>query len=65
MRPLLFGYSDTSIDPRSASPPAIRASTYEGVAPGFEPACMLLEDGEPWLEHLAERLRPLTVDEVL
>lgn len=65
MRPLLFGYSDTSIDPRSVPAGDPRLLTYEGVAPGFEPACLLLEDGGPWLEHLAGRGHGrLTVDEV-
>ena len=65
MRPLLFGYSDTSIDPRSVPAGDPRLSTYEGVAPGFEPACLLLENALPWLDHLAGRGHGrLTVDEV-
>lgn len=64
-RPLLFGYSDTSIDPRTVPAGDARLSTYEGVAPGFEPGCLLLEDGGPWLDHLADRgLGRLSVDEV-
>jgi len=64
-RPLLFGYSDTSIDPRTVPPDDPRLSSYEGVAPGFEPGCLLLEDGGPWLDHLARRgYGRLTVDEV-
>ena len=64
-RPLLFGYSDTSIDPRSVPPGDPRLRTYEGIAPGFEPGCVLLEDGAPWLEHLAERgYGRLTIEEV-
>jgi arylsulfatase A-like enzyme len=39
--------------------------TYEGVAPGFNPACLLLESAEPWLDHLAARgYGRLSVDEV-
>ncbi len=65
MRPLLFGYSDTSIDPRSVPAGDPRLFTYEGVASGFEPACLLLESAVPWLDHLAERgYGRLTVDEV-
>jgi arylsulfatase A-like enzyme len=64
-RPLLFGYSDTSIDPRTVTPDDPRLSTYEGVAAGFEPGCVLLEDGGAWLDHLAERgYGRLTIDEV-
>jgi len=64
-RPLLFGYSDTSIDPRTVPPGDPRLSSYEGVAPGFEPGCILLEDGGPWLDHLAKRgYGRLTIDEV-
>jgi arylsulfatase A-like enzyme len=64
-RPILFGYSDTSIDPRTVPAGDPRLFTYEGVAPGFEPGCLLLEDGEPWLDHLASRgYGRLTIDEV-
>ncbi len=64
-RPLLFGYSDTSVDPRTVPPDDPRLSTYEGVAAGFEPGCVLLEDGAAWLDHLAERgYGRLTIDEV-
>lgn len=64
-RPLLFGYSDTSIDPRTVPPGDPRLGTYEGVAPGFEAGCILLEDGAPWLDHLAKRgYGRLTIDEV-
>ncbi len=64
-RPLLFGYTDTSIDPRTVPADDPRLCTYEGVAPGFSPGCVLLEDGGPWLDHLAARgYGRLTVDEV-
>jgi arylsulfatase A-like enzyme len=64
-RPLLFGYTDTSIDPRSVPADDPRLRTYESVAPGFAPGCVLLEDGAPWLDHLARRgYGRLTVDEV-
>ncbi|MEO3415250.1 sulfatase-like hydrolase/transferase [Roseovarius sp. CAU 1744] len=54
--PLLFGYSDTSLDPRVHDPndPALR--TYEGVMPGFEEVIeMRLEQSLPWRAHLAAR----------
>ena len=64
-RPLLFGYTDTSIDPRSVPADDPRLRTYEGIAPGFAPGCVLLENGAPWLDHLAARgYGRLTVDEV-
>ncbi|MFN5649897.1 MAG: sulfatase-like hydrolase/transferase, partial [Actinomycetes bacterium] len=54
--PVLFGYTDQSIDPRvSTGPDDPRLSTYEGVLPGFD--CLLDLSGThaPWLEWLAER----------
>ena len=51
--PVLFGYTDQSVDPRvSTGPDDPRLSTYEGVLPGFE--CMLDLSGghDPWLDHL-------------
>lgn len=53
--PALFGYTDTSPDPRRhpSGDPALRS--YEGVMPGFEPVCPLLESIEPWAEHLRAR----------
>lgn len=51
--PALFGYTDTSIDPRTVSPGDARLSRYEGVLPGFDPVCHLPES-EPfeWLEWM-------------
>ena len=55
--PLLFGYTDTSVDPRRRHPndPDIRC--YEGVMPGFnEVVEMRLESGSfPWRAHLLSR----------
>lgn len=54
--PVLFGYTDQSIDPRvSTGPEDPRLSTYEGVLPGFD--CLLDLSGThaPWLEWLSER----------
>jgi arylsulfatase A-like enzyme len=51
--PALFGYTDTSVDPRTVAPDDRRLLSYEGVLPGFEPVCHLPEgDPEPWLEFL-------------
>ena len=41
--PVLFGYTDTSVDPRTVPPGDRRLYTYEGVLPGFR---ALIED--PW-----------------
>ncbi len=51
--PALFGYTDTSVDPRTVSPGDPRLSRYEGVLPGFDPVCHLPES-EPlaWLEWM-------------
>jgi arylsulfatase A-like enzyme len=51
--PALFGYTDTSVDPRTVEPGDPRLSRYEGVLPGFDPVCHLPES-EPfaWLDWL-------------
>jgi len=51
--PALFGYTDTSIDPRTVAPDDARLFRYEGVLPGFDPVCHLPES-EPfaWLEWM-------------
>jgi len=53
--PVLFGYTDTSVDPRlySAGDPALE--TYEGVLPGFTPALILSMQHGPWLVDLARK----------
>jgi arylsulfatase A-like enzyme len=53
--PALFGYTDTSIDPRTCTPDDPRLSQYEGVLPGFDPVCHLPE-GAPvaWLEWMRD-----------
>ncbi len=51
--PALFGYTDTSVDPRTVSPDDPRLSSYEGVLPGFDPVCDLPEGNPaPWLDWL-------------
>ena len=35
--PALFGYTDTSVDPRTVGPDDPRLSNYEGILPGFDP----------------------------
>lgn len=53
--PLLFGYTDTTLDPRGREPddPALR--TYESVLPGFRAVVDLPEHLEPWGEWLRAR----------
>jgi arylsulfatase A-like enzyme len=41
--PVLFGYTDTSVDPRSVEPGDPRLFTYEGVLPGFREVVV-----DPW-----------------
>src|SRR5712691_6422438 len=53
--PVLFGYTDTSVDPRlySAGDPALE--TYEGVLPGFSRGLVLSLELAPWLADLARK----------
>ncbi len=53
--PVLFGYTDTSADPRVLPPGDPRLTTYEGVLPGFEVGLLLPEEAGPWLDRLAAR----------
>lgn len=53
--PTLFGYTDTSPDPRAHDPQDPALSTYEGVLPGFTVRQPLPEDEKPWLSWLGSR----------
>ena len=53
--PVLFGYTDTSADPRTLPPDSPWLRTYEGVAPGFRVELRLPEAEEAYLDYLAER----------
>jgi arylsulfatase A-like enzyme len=53
--PVLFGYTDTSLDPRTLAADDPRRLTYEGVAPGYRVEVPLPEAAGPWLDHLASR----------
>lgn len=53
--PTLFGYTDTSPDPRRHHPNDPVLSSYEGVLPGFWVRQPLAEDDKPWLSWLAAR----------
>lgn len=54
--PLLFGYTDTSHDPRFLSPDDPRLFSYEELAPGFDEVVrMRLEgDSSAWEQHLRD-----------
>ena len=54
-RPLLFGYTDTSPDPRYHSESEVIEHGYENMMPGFEQG-LLLTDGKPtpWLQYLRD-----------
>jgi arylsulfatase A-like enzyme len=51
--PALFGYTDTSIDPRTCAADDPRLFEYEGVLPGFDPVCHLPESKpDAWLDWM-------------
>src|SRR3954469_6799330 len=53
--PVLFGYTDTSVDPRTVEPDDPRLRTYEGVLPGFRPVVDFpFEPLTPWIGYLRE-----------
>lgn len=53
--PVLFGYTDQSVDPRDASGPADpRMQTYTGVLPGFTEGIALDDDQVQWMDWLAD-----------
>lgn len=61
--PVLFGYTDTSVDPRTVAAGDARLATYEGVLPGLR-AVDHLPEGDPrsWLEWLRARGEPVDPD---
>ncbi|MGF1623380.1 MAG: alkaline phosphatase family protein [Alphaproteobacteria bacterium] len=54
-QPVLFGYTDAGIDPRTCAPGDPRIRSNEGVLPGFERRVPLPESSEPWLGWLRKR----------
>ena len=51
--PVIFGYTDQSIDPRkTVSPNDERLSSYQHVLPGFDRILNLSEPYPPWIENL-------------
>lgn len=57
--PTLFGYTDTSLDPRSRplDDPALK--TYEGVMPGFTVGMQLPDHMAPWIADLKAKGYPI------
>ncbi|WP_334174588.1 sulfatase-like hydrolase/transferase [Pseudoxanthobacter sp.] len=53
--PTLFGYTDQTVDPRTAEGDDPRLRTYEGILPGFTVRMRLPEDAAPWLAWLQRR----------
>jgi arylsulfatase A-like enzyme len=52
--PVLLGYSDQGVDPRTVPAGDPRLSTYEGVLPGFAVELDLTGEHLPWLAWLGE-----------
>jgi arylsulfatase A-like enzyme len=53
--PVVFGYTDQTIDPRAATgPDDPRLSTYNGVLPGFDAVLDIPDDHGPWTDWLAD-----------
>jgi arylsulfatase A-like enzyme len=53
LEPLLFGYTDTALDPRGRDPDDPALTTYEGVLPGFTEILPMPEQHWAWYDHLA------------
>ena len=53
--PILFGYTDTTIDPRTTTNGDSRLRTYEGHLPGFRVVLPLPEDRNEWYKWLESR----------
>ncbi|MEN6543403.1 alkaline phosphatase family protein [Parvibaculum sp.] len=53
--PVLFGYTDTSQDPREEDPESPWLRTYEGPLPGIRPVCMMGTWPTPWTDDLAAK----------
>ena len=59
--PLLFGYTDTTVDPRTTTDDDPRLLTYEGHLPGFRVVLRLPEGGGRWWVWVGERGRDVSV----
>ena len=61
-RPTLFGYTDTTPDPRTRPEGDPELESYEGVLPGFDVGCRMGAVSWPWLAHLKARGYDLPAD---
>lgn len=52
LRPFLFGYTDTSADPRGRDPKDPVLRSYENILPGIDRAVQMPTEMEPWREYL-------------
>ena len=53
--PVLFGYTDSSVDPRTVAPDDPRLLSYEGVLPGFRAVVDFpFEPLTPWIDYLRD-----------
>ena len=50
--PVLFGYTDTSVDPRTVAPDDRWLFTYEGPLPGIRPLVLMDSNPTPWTDWL-------------
>lgn len=50
--PVLFGYTDTSLDPRELNDDDPWLRTYEGPLPGIRPLVLMGETPYPWTDYL-------------
>ena len=53
--PVLFGYTDTSLDPRGLAPGDPWLKSYEGPLPGIRPVCLMTGTPTPWTDWLKAR----------
>ncbi len=58
LRPFLFGYTDTSADPRHRPPGDPALKTYEGMLPGIDRGVQMPTELEPWRQHLRTKGYP-------
>ena len=53
--PVLFGYTDTSQDPRGLAAGDPWLKSYEGPLPGIRPVCLMIGTPTPWTDWLRAR----------
>ena len=53
--PMLFGYTDTTLDPRTLTEDDPRRKSYEEVLPGFSVGVQLTDDHKPWISWMVDK----------